>query len=638
MKKIIYLFIFILFTYYIFPQDTTPDSVRIKEIQAELDAVKKDVKELKDKTSWFSFKLEASSKITFGLSMWTKSGFYFHTTPITTGFDFDNRIRMSMQLSNKIVANRHYLSEEDATEISIKIKLKSLGLSELQPQGSWYVVDATTDQGKKVQVYLPREGSGSSNVLIGDLQFVFDEAKVSNIMGSGVYLNYSDVTEVNQYYGIFGLVDVLTLNNEYFNNGYDFFGSDQTRNNSSQLYYSFAPVFYDATVFKKFRTDYSDYEANAEISEAMKFWNQSMLTSDSGNSNQNPHGISGGWEKQVSDYIFANIEIGVASKDAFDPKYYEDGNLDYGFYAKGSMKMESDKFMIYPKLALSFAFQTDTTDDVEYNSGWNTLGIGVDLPFKISLPTGAKDFFGINTSWNMNVPFAYKGFSTIVSFVPELTILNGKLSFYLPFIYSYKNNRDGGFVRAGNESIAWFDQLDEDHVINFGFIAQFDSKDLFGDIFEYVLTNKIYFTDNHIMYYKDNYTQFVNDPEIFFYEIFRNEFVLNQIPMGPQRISIYLDFGYGLASNARIINSNYYYDSDKLKWYDSTTGKEVSIDKDYRWNGHVMSIETGIVVEMIKHLTIGFSAESPKILIGGTNPIGDQRSFGTFKLWSEIKL
>jgi hypothetical protein len=300
------------------------------------------------------------------------------------------------------------------------------------------------------------------------------------------------------------------------------------------------------------------------------------------------------------------------------------------------MNFETPKFMIYPKLALSFAFQTDTTADVAYNSGWSAMGIAINLPFSFGLPTGKDDRIKFDMSWNVNIPFAFKdkGWASIVSFVPELTILNGKLSFYIPFIYSYKNNRNDGFVRVGNESVAWFDQISEDHVINLGFITEFDSKDMFGDVFQYILSNRIYFTDNHLM--SDNNNQYANKPEMFFYEILRNEFVINQI--GPEKIMFYFEFGYGLASNARIINSNYYYNSNNNKWIDSTTGGQVVIDKDSRWSGNVISAETGIIVDMIKNLSIGFTVESPKIQVDGTNPVGDQKSFGTFKLWSEIKL
>jgi len=111
---------------------------------------------------------------------------------------------------------------------------------------------------------------------------------------------------------------------------------------------------------------------------------------------------------------------------------------------------------------------------------------------------------------------------------------------------------------------------------------------------------------------------------------------------------MFLEFGYGMAKNARMIDPSFYYNNATSQWYSSTTNNPVSLDyminSSNRWlSGNVISIQTGFILDIFKNLSVGFSAESPKILLWGSNVwgqttyIGNQANYGIFKLWSEIK-
>jgi len=595
----------------------------ILQLQREIDALKKDVKELKDKTDWFSFIFEGSTKVTYGVSLWAIGGTinssprFKQPLPIAHGFDFENNIRFKMDLGKKIVAQSKSPSE-DGTEIIIKLKFDSLGLSKFQPQGGWYVVDATDDTGKKTQVFFPRLDT-SSNVLFGNFYIVLEEAKVNNLMGTGFFFDYSDVKTVHKYYGVEQMVDVLKLNHTFFNNGYIADTSDDTKYDS--LYYSFNPSEYSYLHY-----DANSYEPYSGVSEAMTLWSNGMLKRDplNPNVNQRPHGFAFGFDKDITDGFHFFAEGGIASKDAFDPRYLEDSYVDYGFFARFSPKFHSKTFVFDPKISLSYAFQTDATGDMDF--GWSTFAAGLSLPFDIKLKTGKNDRLKFELNWNINAKFAIQNVATMISFLAELTLLDEKLYIKFPLIYSYKYGK-GGFLRVGNENIKFLDQLYEDYLFNMSLIAGFDSKTFFGDTFQYKVSNTIHFTAIYFEY----------PAEIYFYEILKNEFILHNL--GPEKITFYLDFTFGLARNARLIDSTtefkYKYDSTLDTWVDVKNGEPM---KWKRWpGGNALSFELGVNFDIIKNLAVGISAESPKLLLGVINPIGNQSSFGTFKLWSEIK-
>ena len=126
-------------------------------------------------------------------------------------------------------------------------------------------------------------------------------------------------------------------------------------------------------------------------------------------------------------------------------------------------------------------------------------------------------------------------------------------------------------------------------------------------------------------------------PERFFYEIFKNDFILNEV--GPEKIDMFAEFGLGYENNARLVDSStvfkYTYDRNRDTWVDND---ENSIMEWNRWNeAIVIGCKVGVIFDIIKNFSVGFSAESPKLSLNVPNPIGYQQSFGLFKLWAEIK-
>lgn len=652
MKK----FLLILYTLIIiisisFSQDTTNDSSTVNnistnsseseykdqifKIQNELNSLRKDIEMLKKRTEWFTFNLEGSIKVIYGVNLWAREDYekyqapYFNkNTPITHGFDFDNNIRMSMLLGNKIISSS--TSKGDyGTEITLALKIQSKAISEIKPEGSWYVVSGADDKNNPVDIYFPRYESGGSNILFGNFEIAVSEAKVKNILGSGFFLSYLDIMEVHNYYGISGISEVFKLNNEYFNNG--FVRKDNSGDQSyASLYYSF---------------DDDDYEPASEVPTAVQLWSNSMLHYNPNDEdfNQDPHGISFGYDKSITDGFDLFVEFGVSSKDAFDPKYFTDKYIDYGFFIKGEPRFFNKRLEFHPKLNLSFAFQTETTDDVD--TQFSTFAMGFSLPLYIYFKTHEKDRLKLEFNVNLNVNIVFAQVSTLLSFLPELTILKERFFFSLPIIYSFKNRGRGGFQRIGHSDVAWIDQLYDDHIFNMGFILGFNSTNLFGNTFQYKITNSIYFTyikPYEIKYYKDLYYSdkfnLFEAGEYYFFEVLRNDFIFHDI--GPKQLNMYFEFGLGYTKNAKVLfentNLKYIYDRERDTWVDTMYGKEYEW---LRWGDVVvLSFKTGFSIDIIDNFGIGFDVESPKLLLNTINPIGNQQSYGLFKLWSEIKL
>ena len=667
MKKIIILFILAFMATNIYTQTVDTDSTsdnssndpmeefkrELLKLKTEINTMKNDIEVLKEKTEWFTFKVGGSIKTTYGVNLWARpiyksrtkrngdrdliSGFAHSENdrivgygldtnhPITHGFDFENKLLIQMLLGNKVIASSSSTGDY-GTEISVSLKIKSMGISEMKPEGSWYMVEGVDDQGNSVDVYFPRYERGSSNIIFGNFQVVLDEAKVKNVLGTGFFVNYKDVCEVQQYYGITGIADILKLNHEYFNNGFVYARNDTDRNTFASLYYSF-----DAD-------DYDDYNPESQTAVAMNLWSNGMLKTDPTNSdyNQKPHGFSFGYEKSLSEGFDLFIEAGISSKDAFDPKYYEDENIDYGFFLKAEPRLHNDKFEFHPKLAASFAFQTETIEDKSWY--WSTFAAGLGLPFTFKLPTGKNDNITLELNYNLNVHIEEPAFSNIISFIPSFTLLDKKINLSIPFIYSFKNpDLRGGFQRIGHGDVKWVDQLYEDHIIHLGCIAGFDSQKLFGNIFQYKITNSVYFAYLLQSNRFDDGKVFYETPERFFYEILKNEFILKEL--GPETINMFIEFGLGYENNARVVDSStvfkYTYDRDRDTWIDNDKN---GIMQWRRWGeAAVVGFKVGVIFDVIKNFSVGFSAESPKLSLNVPNPIGYQQSFGLFKLWTEIK-
>ena len=96
-----------------------------------------------------------------------------------------------MLLGNKIIASSSETGDY-GTEVSIELKIESKGVSEIKPEGSWYVVEGRDDQDNTVDIYMPRNERSGSNVIFGNFSLVVSEAKVKNILGSGFFINYKD--------------------------------------------------------------------------------------------------------------------------------------------------------------------------------------------------------------------------------------------------------------------------------------------------------------------------------------------------------------------------------------------------------------------------------------------------------------
>jgi hypothetical protein len=615
--------------------EVTEEKSEIDQIKDEIASIKNDVQKLKDRSEWFDFTFDGDATVTWGASIWATEATpvtspVLNTTPVSQGFDFENNFRFNIDLGKKIVASNLQTSEY-GTEVDIKLKIDSFGLDKMKPKGSWYILDATDDIGNPVQLYFPRVDAGSSNVFLGNMQLAIEEASVKKILGTGMFISYKDVTEVHHYYGVEGIAEIMSLNYDYFNNGYITDVSDDS--SYASLYFSFDPEF---------------YEPENMVSEAVQFWTNDMLytrssaygnnpynyNNDASRFNQQPHGISLGFDKQLTEGFYLFVEGGAASKDAFDPRYYTDNAIDYGFFVRGGPKFfKKDSFSLHPQIAVSFAFQTDVTADVREQ--YSTLGVAATVPFKFNLPTARTDYINLAVNWNLNVKVLTGNVATMISFLPEAVLFNNRFKISMPLVYSFKNG-SGGFLSFGREDSIRIDQVDS-HMFFFGLIASFDSRSLFGNMFRYKVTNKLYVNVNH--QFTENST-----PEIYFYEIMQNEFLINNT--GAERFAFFLNLGVGYAANARLIYSQYSFDVENNVWMDTQAGQPVdwnaattSWGADTRWaGGAVLDLSLGFEVDVIKNWTIGFAAESPKILTMTANPIGNQQNFGTFKLWTRISL
>jgi hypothetical protein len=649
-KNIIAVFIIVLFIISGYSQTNNADiNTEISKIKSELETIKKDIQTLKEKTEWFTFRAEGSIKMKYGVNILSKpyygpkndEGEYDHfgfdaNHPITHGFDFENKLLLFMDLADKIVATS---TDDDGlgTKIILSLKLKSMGISEMKPEGSWYVVQGQDDQGNTTDIYFPRYEKGGSNIYFGNFQFIIAEAKVKDILGTGFFVNYKDVMTVDTYYGVGANLDILKLNHEYFNNGFMVDRSGES-NKFASIYYSFDADSYD------------DYEPESQKSEAVKLWSNNMLRTnpDDTDSNQKPHGMSFGYDKALTDFVNFYIEAGIATKDAFDPKYYTDDNFDFGFFIKTEPRFYSDTFEFWPKLNVSFAMQTETDTDTPWQ--WSTFAAGLGLPFSIGLPSGKNDRIKFDVNFNINANIVYQYFALLTSTNFAVNTVNDKFFINLPFVYSFKNANRGGFLRSGHEDVVtstdkdgnkiyWIDQLYDDHVINAGFITGFKSKDLFGDIFEYQVTNSIYFA--YMQQYDHRFYINVSKyppAEIYFYNIHRHEFIFHEF--GVSKLGFFFEYGLGYGRNMRLVDSEtqfkYIYDRDNDTWTDTDKGGDLV--SWYRWNeGLIMFWQSSLYLELTKNLSIGLDIKTPKIAINCSRPIGNQRSYSLIELWSEIK-
>ncbi len=609
--KILPLMLMLMSVSVFYAQDNTVDlqsTIQIAQLREEISTIRSEVEQLKAKSTLFDFTIGGSAKVIWGLNLWARGGDLdtvpaINTlTPVTHGFDFVNTLLFNMTLGKDIIA-RSGEKSYNGTQIDIELKINSMGISDMRPDGSWYVVDGFDDQGNPVKIYLPKFESGASNVYFGNFQLVLDKARVSNIFDMGIFINYSDVMEVHKYYGVNSMVEVLKLNHDYFNHGFA---------NGGSLYYAF--------------DDY-DYDPIAEESEAVDIWSKSVLYLDPADpirsrANQRPHGVSFGYDSanMLSNYFRFYIEGGISSKDAFDPKFFSDLYLDYGFFVRTDLLIKDNKaFTFHPKIALAFAFQSDSVEDLDINAG-KVFSSSISIP--LTYQFNQKDHINVEFDWSINYHIDRSAVTTMIAFYPELTLFNQSFFVKIPFMYSFKNGTDG-IIRVGHEDVKWIDQTYDNHYFNLEFIIGFDSQKLFGDMFRYKFTNKMFYTHLKSDTRNINFANQVPPGEHYFYEIIENMFSFYELgdsTWSIKELSLYLNFGLGYTNNARIIRDGF------------------SIDQYLRWGENLaLCVETGLSIVLMDNLSFGFSAESPKILVTAINPIGEQASFGLFKIWSEIK-
>lgn len=604
LKKLIFI-LSIIIVLPIFAQDsliedetvTNKTENRIEKIEEDIKIIKNDITKLKESTQWLNFSLSGYARIAWGITFDGPMYYMFYNSSalrVAHGFDFDSNFDINFDINKTVFQTNN--SEKNA-EISFKFKTKTVKPApySYEPDGSWYMMDAVDDDGNEVKVYFPKYEDNDQPLRVGNIEFALEEAMIKNILGFGVFGNYSDVTQTQQYYGIEPMTEVLTLNHKYFNNGF----INTNGNRTGNLYYSF---------------DNSDYEPNAKVSESVKFWTSDMLSEY-----QKPHGFSAGIDNDITRNFNLYVEAGIASKDAFDPKYDQDKELDYSFFINAEPLFHSGGFEFHPKLAFTAAFQTQTTGD--YNTSWSTMNFALSIPIVIPFSKNSSNFLRLEINNNLKHHIATQDTAYFFSFNPELSVLDGMLNFKMPIQYSYKN-KTGGFLLVENANIYSIDQIREEHIFNMGINIDFSTKHLLSETFEIKFANDLYITSVNDLY-----------TETFFYEILKTDFIFKNVPfLGLSyyinKIALFVDFGFAVAHNARV-ESIFENDGELYRVTDNTDRVE--------WT-KVLDLKTGLEMEVIKNVLVGFSFYTPKILLDSINPVGNQHSNGTIEIWSEIRL
>ncbi len=595
MKKIIVLLL-ILTTALIHAEilkfSNTDEKTETSSIEKDIEILKREIDELKSKTSFLDFKLSGGTKITWGINF-NDNPFGFLGNAAGTkqpvhGFDFENNIKLDLNLNNNVVTKKN--SDYDFSEVVFKFKMKTIRpvpYDYAPLGGDYYVVEAKDQDGNPKLIYFPKNDEGGNDLVVGNFKFVLEQARLSNLLGTGFFINYADVTNVNTYYGIEPILDVLKLNHDYFNN--KFYG----KNN---LWYSF---------------DYSDYEPEASSAEAVEFWSSNELSST-----QSPHGFSFGMDTSITNQFDFFIEAGIASKDNFDPVKNTDNIIDYGFFLKCEPTFKTEQLLLAPKIHFGFAFQTQTVNDI--GADWSSLNLAVSLPAKLQINDMDYASIELNTNYKRHIALADNAF--MISLNPKLSILKNSLFINIPIQYWYKDGQ-GGLQEIKNFSGVTYTQIQEEHIFNVAFITGYKSNNFFSDNFEYKITNNTYLT-----------TLYDNEVEFFMHNILKNEFYFYNVPFLGSYVTmesfvLYTDFGYALAKDARY---------EKYVQIDNSNVRVVSTEKLAQSN--VLFGEFGFMMNFTPNMTAGFSVNSPKVNLDINDTIGNQNTYTTLKIWSEIKL
>lgn len=575
--------------------DKDEQTEQINRLEKEIESLKNEVEQIKAKTSLLDFSISGSTKVTWGINFSDNPfGFLGNSgsakAPIH-GFDFENNLELGLNLNNSFITkgNNNY----DFSEILFKFKMetiRSIPYDYAPNSGDYYEVDAFDQDGNPVKIYFPKNDSSGNDLVAGNFRFILEQARLSNVLGTGFFINYADVTNVNKYYGVSLMVDVMEFNHNYFSHNF--------RGNGN-LYYSF---------------DSGTYSPSAVISEAVNFWTDSEL-----GKNQKPHGVSFGVDKQITNQFHFYIEGGLASKDGFDPKVNTDNHIDYGFFITTEPLFKTEQFNFNPKIHFGIAFQTDTTEDRAFD--WSSINLALSVPVKLFI----SDIDRASVEFNLNYKRqnALNDNAFMFSVLPELNILKNAFNIQIPIQYWYKDGK-GGFSKVENIEGSSFEQLHEEHIFSSAIKLGFNSNNLFSDSFTYKVSNSSYFTTLH-----SNYTEF------FFHNILTNQLHFLNLPFLGTYVTmdsfiLYTDIGFGLAKNARL---------EQLVKLDPAKNVVTRIPSGERADHlNVLFGEFGFMMNFTPHVTVGFSMASPKVNLDVRDTIGNQNTYATFKIWSELKL
>lgn len=588
-------------------EDVTSE-MKLEELQKKLDKISTDIEKLKFQSSFLNFDIGGSLKVTWGINFPDNPfGFLAGKNDIKNpihGFDFENKLDLKLSLNNKYF-NKKAGSSDDFAEINFKFKMKNIKPVpyDYRPtSGDYYEVDAKNQDGESVKIYFPRnnEDKNKAHLQVGNYEFILEQARLSNLLGVGFFINYSDVTQVNTYYGIDSSVETLKLNHDFLN--HKFF-------NNKEVFFSF---------------DYEDYAPESVIAESMNLWSDDMLTDQ-----QEPHGISLGYEGDISDNFHFLFEGGIASKDGYDAVENKDDTLDYGFFLKSEADIRTSKVFVAPKVNFGLAFQTDTQKDED--NTWGTFSFSFDLPVQYKI--NKTDYVNIRNSFTCNTHFAHTNVALVYSLIPEINVLYNCLNFSLPIQYWFQDSDNksfgGGFYRLENLEHQVYTQFYEQHIFNLAFVSSFRSNYLFGNTFELKIKNTIQST-----------LTFSDEEEYFFYDILRFQFDWNQVPFAGsyvvmESVQLFHDFGLGVAHNVRMAEIGQIYDDEK-----NTTGKYYRLPSEERWEGGVLfNSKFGLNLNFSPYMSVGLAISTPSFLLSNPdNVIGNQNTYCTIELWSEIRI
>lgn len=582
--------------------------MKLDELQKKIDSLLGDVEKLKLQSSFLHFDINGSLKVTWGINFPDNPfGFLSGQNDVKYpihGFDFENNLNLKLSLNNKYF-NKKAGSSDDFAEIDFKFKMKNIKAVpyDYRPtSGDYYEVDAVNQDGEKVKIYFPRnnEDKNKAHLQFGNYEFILEQARLSNLLGIGFFINYSDVTQVNTYYGIDSSVEILKLNHDFLN--HKFF-------NDKNIFFSF---------------DYEDYAPESVIAESMNLWSDDMLTDL-----QEPHGISLGYEGDISNNFHFLFEGGIASKDGYDAVKYKDETLDYGFFLKSEADIRTNNVFVSPKINFGLAFQTDTKEDKD--NTWGTFSFSFDLPVQYKI--NKTDYVNIRNSFTLNTHFAHTNIALVYSIIPEINVLYNCLNFSLPIQYWFQDRDSktfgGGFYRVENIEHQVYTQFYEQHIFNLAFVSSFRSNYLFGNTFELKIKNTIQST----LTYSDQ-------EEYFFYDILRFQFDFNEVPFAGsyvvmESVQLFHDFGLGAVHNVRMEEIGQIYDDKR-----NTTGKYYRIPSEKRWDGGVLFYsKLGLNLNFSPYMSVGLAISTPSFLLSNPdNLIGNQNTYCTIELWSEIRI